>query len=1371
MRSRSSKNIPFKLSSLFMIAVILAANIFMCILLCPGKVYADNNEKSGYWQLKETNVTTDENEIGEDGYASFYYSASELSHTEKVSRPKTDYHGAGGADMVVNCSRPPETIIPGEPVEMELSLQASYSGDYMLWGSYGSVLYGVPNDERNAIMYNAGIKFEAAREGDENTVFYDPYNPTNSEAHVQHVFESGYDEDDEIAILFYGNHSNTIWIYGWVDTAPKETQAEPEEDREDEKKDEKDRYWILDHVENSEQGSIEGEYYSSYGFRSIVSASGGGTEADGSFNYNLMEYDDNDELFNEFTNSVSWTAPPSRIRMGKEYEAGINVSFYASNWELDSSHVSFVMKLDSGSKPSELETADTGNFLRYESYQPQDSDYTIKDGVRYAPKEYSTSKTIFPDTVDGGPGINDLSDVPYDISNYRLIISAYDVTLDFNSGSVFKTEYIYRPNEAAAAAAGGEEDNPEPDKVFQDEYSDASTETGEDSGTNIIDDIFDDEDTSLPKAVGVSVGGAIIAGGTGVLVKRKKKGSGKEKNKDKKKKSSNYKMFVSKDFGDAIQKGAKPVAVRARIDEIDENGDRHPQLLYTQKIEVTGEDILVESLSMRGSWMEALVYADGNSEADKGTIIFTFTGGGGTFRNHVKFRLVGKPELIFPEIKDDGTWVNSGHRPVASVIAGAGGESTVPFMFLDASAEPEEIRFTTPDGIEISSRREEKYNIGYYAVIDNRTKEAEKESGVFAEMKTEMIVLEAVFSGDCVVREEFYVNIVPRGLSVLIKGGMNPLIEDKAGVRKKLKDGCLEVVSYATRQDDELTLDPLIRPTGFDLCFAFVDVQGVNHIEMGEECFEFGKMQPTDEATANILAKYNYEIGTTGGFSVEPQNSLPELKQKYFVKLPVHASKEGFVENADIPIRLLGEPYDPLQDWKTEYRELQLAILRYYPVEYAHDRLRYVREELNDPEIYDKSWLRAMRKTTIAASQDYWLKEADRQMKLIDYYDITDMIFRKPPRFMADVALKIVFKYYFGENEGWISPVFGMCLDILDDVLWDYITEGEINLDLESRIVDALLSALENYISISEDNGAGINMSANPEKVKKFAIFFMAWLIVDFYKNYTAMDPRDFYEAVRKECIDMSSLAGRKFLGVGLQRVMNSETVQKLFKQKWVSQITEYLRKNLASERVNIKAKGVDYRGNMKFNREFSYRGDVLNSDRADKFGGLSEGAKYIKFSKDGKVFDLRDLETTDKMQTMLPGAGGSQEFSQMEVTFGQMVTYVGIIQTYIEDFFSNGIAYFIDPEKLDPESPNFLDFHIFWKVTEIGVDISFRIAVNVSKLLTLVTTGVFFPPAFTVLYDYLIGWYPFSSSSKKELSNDVGREIGEMKKLPTAND
>ena len=433
MRSRSSKNIPFKLSSLFMIAVILAANIFMCILLCPGKVYADNNEKSGYWQLKETNVTTDENEIGEDGYASFYYSASELSHTEKVSRPKTDYHGAGGADMVVNCSRPPETIIPGEPVEMELSLQASYSGDYMLWGSYGSVLYGVPNDERNAIMYNAGIKFEAAREGDENTVFYDPYNPTNSEAHVQHVFESGYDEDDEIAILFYGNHSNTIWIYGWVDTAPKETQAEPEEDREDEKKDEKDRYWILDHVENSEQGSIEGEYYSSYGFRSIVSASGGGTEADGSFNYNLMEYDDNDELFNEFTNSVSWTAPPSRIRMGKEYEAGINVSFYASNWELDSSHVSFVMKLDSGSKPSELETADTGNFLRYESYQPQDSDYTIKDGVRYAPKEYSTSKTIFPDTVDGGPGINDLSDVPYDISNYRLIISAYDVTLDFNS--------------------------------------------------------------------------------------------------------------------------------------------------------------------------------------------------------------------------------------------------------------------------------------------------------------------------------------------------------------------------------------------------------------------------------------------------------------------------------------------------------------------------------------------------------------------------------------------------------------------------------------------------------------------------------------------------------------------------------------------------------------------------------------------------------------------------------------------------------------------------------------------------------------------------------------------------------------------------
>lgn len=914
-----------------------------------------------------------------------------------------------------------------------------------------------------------------------------------------------------------------------------------------------------------------------------------------------------------------------------------------------------------------------------------------------------------------------------------------------------------------------EEDNP----ITQDVVTVADNNPGEDAGTDIISEIIEGaDDPGIAERIGTAGGGALTVGGVTALLKGKKKKKEKEEKK-KEKKKSRYRMYVSKDFGDALQKGGKAVAVRARIDEIDDNGTRHPNQLFTQKIEVSGEEIIVESASLRGNWMEAMIRADAKSENDKGTLIFKFEGSGGTFRNHITFRLVDKPQLIFPEIKEDGTWVSNGKTPIAYLIAGAGGETSLPFMFLDAASEPEEIKFTTPSDIDITEKREENYTIGYYAVIANRTKEAEKENDVFAEMRTETVGLEAVFAGDVVVRGEFYIDIVPAGLSVLIRGGMNPLREGKPGVRDKLKEGFLEVISYATRQDDELTLDPLIRPTGFDLCYAYTDLKGNCHIETEAECFRFGKLMPTDEATNSILAKYEYEIGTTGGFSIEPQDSLPELEEKYYVKLPVSASAEGFFANADIPIRLLGEPYDPLQDWKTEYRELQLAILRYYPIEYAKQRLRYVRNELNDPEIYDKSWLRAMRKSIIEASQDYWLREVKYQEKLIMYYDISDTIFKKPPRFMADVALKIIFKYYYGENEGWISPLVGMCLDILDEALWDYVQTGEMNVDLHEKIMKFATDALENYISVSDDAGKLTNFDKSDPKLKQFIIFLTMWLIADLYKNYSGMNPKDFWESVRKTCVDLTGMAGKKYLGAKLQQVINSETMQKFLKQKWVQNITDYLKKNLAPEQAYIKGKGIDYgNNNLKFTRRFDQQMELVNGDKIERLGDLGDKPSLINFSKDGRRLDINNLDTLDiknKMNTMLPDAKGNFQFSEMELDHMELLTYAGIIQTYIEEFFGLGIANITDSDKIDPKGQDFLNFDVELKVAEIGLDIAFRIEVNYLKLLTSVATGAFIPSCFEAIYDALIGWYPFKNTGSESLSNDVGREIHKMDKLPSA--
>lgn len=179
----------------------------------------DNDEpKEGYWRLKETNVTPGEDEIGTDGYASFYYSASELSHTKRVSQPSTVYHGAGSATLTVTCSAPPQIIRPGEDVVMHLSVDGSYSGYYLLWSASGSVKYGAPNDERNAIMYNRGTRFAALEEGGKEYVYLDPYgNDPSPETTVVHVFDKGTRAGSEMAILFTTSYSNTLWIYEWVE--------------------------------------------------------------------------------------------------------------------------------------------------------------------------------------------------------------------------------------------------------------------------------------------------------------------------------------------------------------------------------------------------------------------------------------------------------------------------------------------------------------------------------------------------------------------------------------------------------------------------------------------------------------------------------------------------------------------------------------------------------------------------------------------------------------------------------------------------------------------------------------------------------------------------------------------------------------------------------------------------------------------------------------------------------------------------------------------------------------------------------------------------------------------------------------------------
>ena len=507
----------------------------------------------------------------------------------------------------------------------------------------------------------------------------------------------------------------------------------------------------------------------------------------------------------------------------------------------------------------------------------------------------------------------------------------------------------------------------------------AETAGGEDKGTDIKPDIIEKDkpasgESSLPGAVAVSVGGALAAAGAAAAARGAAGASSSESGEEEEKKRSIYKMFINKDFGNKLRPGDPPRTVGARIEEIKE-GRRIKRDDLTRKIQVSaGENMSVLSRAFSGHYLEAGIQAcvPSGTAAKEASVVFSYSSEGGCFENHIVFQLVGDVRIVFPDLASDGQGLNiNSDNSLVAMVAGAGGTERLRFLFLDNTEEPENIVFIGDRSFSIRAERDDKYPSCYFAVIDNHSASLQQENGIFAGRKVVEITVEAVFADKSKVRGAFTIELYPQGLSVLINSGRNNLLPRDPGLRRVLKDGCLEVLSYATRDKGELTFDPLIRPTGFDLCFAAVKSDGTASVALEAQAFTFGRMQPADEATRNILAKYEYTIGTTGGFSVEPQSELPEIGGRYLVKLPVRASWEGCAEQGEIPIRLLGEPLDIMREWNAEYKALKDSVIRNFPAEWAHRHIQYIEQEYSDPSLYDKTQLRILRVSLLRASQEY----------------------------------------------------------------------------------------------------------------------------------------------------------------------------------------------------------------------------------------------------------------------------------------------------------------------------------------------------------------------------------------------------------------
>lgn len=164
--------------------------------------------------------------------------------------------------------------------------------------------------------------------------------------------------------------------------------------------------------------------------------------------------------------------------------------------------------------------------------------------------------------------------------------------------------------------------------VVADTY--AKDEAGEDGGTTIPAIIV-----LGTLGAGAALAGAAAAGG-----------------KDGKKKHSQFKMYVSKNFGSSLKKGAPPQDVFARIAEITPEGREIPRPDLTEEIRVYSSDdsLIVKDGGMANGYRRAVVSAyDTEEQPPEGKVSFFFEGEGGTYTQNVIFNITVPGIKFFQE--------------------------------------------------------------------------------------------------------------------------------------------------------------------------------------------------------------------------------------------------------------------------------------------------------------------------------------------------------------------------------------------------------------------------------------------------------------------------------------------------------------------------------------------------------------------------------------------------------------------------------------------------------------------------------------------------------------------------------------------------
>lgn len=564
----------------------------------------------------------------------------------------------------------------------------------------------------------------------------------------------------------------------------------------------------------------------------------------------------------------------------------------------------------------------------------------------------------------------------------------------------------------------------------------AGTDSGEDGGVAIPAAIaIGLLGTGAAVAAGAAASGAVAAGAGGASGAAAGTDGGESGEDERKKKR--YKMYIQKDFGDAIRKGADPVTVRARIAEVSEDGTERDRNDLTARINsVSGDGMEIHRAASAGRYCEADVSIPEDYEGETADITFTFEGEGGSFNNTVRFRAVGEPKIMFLD-KDDAAG-----RGICEIdaIFGDGFTYVRRFRLEDAVTFPAADAFSAKGPEDIALSFETTETPGIYSVsIANKTSEPDGNDphwNIFNKKERRAITISVTAEGE---REpttcDVYVSLYPAGISVESR---NLQVDDK-------QPDVRYVVARSYEKDEGSYggLDSKWQSSEIKFNLAVMENDGAV-VNPENADFEAQKIKGANSLTEAIVEKYKYKektnkIGDQNVYYFEPNSTLYEDApgfegSRMMILLPVSFRYNGKTVDADVQIRLKGIEMDPMEKWEREYEKLRERIQTFSFEEDKEYWLQQLESLAIEPRA-DVKELRLASKYLVGKYMRYWTRQGEAHMRDVAFYDfmISTLEWTK---FFGDCAFSLLISVYAGPlADAVISPAKDFFVGALGEII------------------------------------------------------------------------------------------------------------------------------------------------------------------------------------------------------------------------------------------------------------------------------------------------------------------------------------------------